>query len=67
MQPAHLILQLVERGNLLVDRCETLFGSLRALGRRLAESVRNHLIDAEALDLAAAARIQIRLRTPDTS
>jgi len=36
MQLAHLILQLVERGNRLVGRCQTLFGSLRALGRRLS-------------------------------
>jgi hypothetical protein len=61
MQLAHLILQLLQRGSLLVGRCETLFGSLRALARRLAESLRHHLIDADALDLAAAARIQIRL------
>ena len=61
MQLAHLILQLVERGNLLVGRCQTLFGSLRALGRRLAESLRYHLIDADALDPGAAARLQIRL------
>ena len=61
MQLAHIILQLMERGNLLVGRCQTLFGSLRALGRRLAESLRNHLIDADALDIAAAARIQIRM------
>ena len=61
MQLAHLILQLVERGNLLVGRCQTLFGSLRALGRRLAESLRYFLIDADALDPGAAARLQIRL------
>jgi hypothetical protein len=61
MQLAHLILQLLQRGSLLVGRCQTLFGSLRALARRLAESLRHHLIDADALDLAAAARIQIRL------
>jgi hypothetical protein len=61
MQLAHLILQLVERGSLLVGRCQTLFGSLRALGRRLAESLRHQIIDADALDVAAAARIQIRL------
>ena len=67
MQLAHLVLQLVERGNLLVDRCETLFGSLRALGRRLAESLRHAIIPTQALDVAAAARIQIRLRSPDTS
>ena len=67
MQIAHLITQLVEHGNLLVGRCETLFGSLRAFARRLAESLRHHLIDADALDTAAAARIQIRLRAADTS
>jgi hypothetical protein len=67
MQIAHLITQLVEHGNLLVGRCETLFGSLRAFTRRLAESLRHHLIDAQTLDTAAAARIQIRLRALDTS
>jgi len=67
MQLAHLVLQLVERGNLLVDRCETLFGSLRAFGRRLAESLRHAIIPTQALDVIAAARIQIRLRPADTS
>jgi hypothetical protein len=61
MQLAHLVLQLMERGSLLVGRCQTLSGSLRALGRRLAESLRHRIIDADALDVAAAARIQIRL------
>jgi hypothetical protein len=61
MQLAHMIEQLVQRGNLLVGRCQTLFGSLRALGRRLAESIRHHIIDADTLDTAAAGRIQIRL------
>ena len=61
MQLAHFVLQLMERGSLLVGRCKTLFGSLRALGRRLAESLRHKVIDADALDVAAAARIQIRL------
>jgi len=61
MQLAHRVLQLIERGSLRVGRCQTLFGSLRALGRRLAESLRHQIIDADALDVAAAARIQIRL------
>jgi len=61
MQLAHLIVQLIEHGNLLVGPCKTLFGSLRAMARRLAESIRNRLINADALDIAAAARIQIRL------
>ena len=67
LQLAHLVLQLMERGNLLVDRCETLFGSLRAFGRRLAESLRHAIIPTPALDVVVAARIQIRLRTADTS
>lgn len=61
VQIAHLVLQLVERGSLLGDRVSTLFGSLRAFGRRLAESLRHHLIEADTLDPGAAARIQIRL------
>jgi hypothetical protein len=61
LQIAHMILQLIERGSLLIADCKKLFGSLRALARRLAESLRNRLIPAEALDPAAAARIQIRL------
>jgi hypothetical protein len=67
MQIAHLIEQLLDHGNLLVGRCERLFGSLCALGRRLAESLRHAIIPTQALDVAAAARIQIRLHTADTS
>jgi len=63
LQIAHMILQLVERGSLLSANCGRLFGSLRGLSRRLAESLRNHLIPLEALDPAAAASIQIRLNT----
>ena len=63
MQIAHLVLQLVERGHLLVDRCQTLFGSLRALAQRLTESLRHVLIDPEAFDPVAAARLRVRLDT----
>jgi hypothetical protein len=63
LQIAHMILQLIERGSLLGAECQRLFGSLRNLARRLAESLRNRLIPPEALDVAAAARIQIRLDT----
>ena len=63
LQIAHMILQLIERGSLLVANCKRLFGSLRNLARRLAESLRNRLIPPEALDLVAAAAIQIRLNT----
>jgi hypothetical protein len=60
LQIAHLILQLVERGSLLNGNCKRLFGSIRNLARRLAESLRNHPISAEALEPAA---IQIRLNS----
>jgi hypothetical protein len=61
MQIAHMILQLIERGNLLGPDGAAMLGGLRTLSRRLAESLRNRLIPPEALDLAAAGRIQIRL------
>jgi hypothetical protein len=63
MQIAHMILQLLERGSLLSRNCKKLFGSIRNLARRLAESIRNFLIPPEALDPARAKTIQIRLNT----
>ena len=63
LQIAHMILQLIERGSLLGGDCKRLFGSLRNLARRLAESLRNRLIPPDATDVAAAACIQIRLDT----
>jgi hypothetical protein len=63
MQIAHMILQLLERGSLLSRNCKKLFGSIRNLARRLAESIRNFLIPPEALDPAFAKTIQIRLNT----
>ena len=53
LQIAHMILQLIERGSLLSGDCKRLFGSLRNLARRLAESLRNRLIPPEATDPAA--------------
>lgn len=61
LQIAHFILQLLERGNLLGQECKKLFGSLRNLALHLWESFRHYLIPDAALDIAAAARIQIRL------
>jgi hypothetical protein len=63
LQIAHMILQLMERGSLLAADCKRLFGSIRNLARRLAESMRNWLIPPEAIDPVAAAAIQIRLNT----
>jgi hypothetical protein len=59
MQIAHVLLQLIERGSLLGIAALRALGGLRTLSRRLAESLRNRRLSAEAL--AAAARIQIRL------
>jgi len=63
LQIAHMIQQLLECGSLLTAACPKLFGSLRNLAKRLAESLRHHLIPREALDLHAAAAIQIRLNS----
>jgi hypothetical protein len=63
LQIAHLILQLLERGNLLGQAPARLFGSLRSLARRLAESLRHQLIPAEALDPARCGAMQIRLNS----
>ena len=60
LQIAHMILQLIERGSLLGADCKRLFGSIRKLARRLAESLRNCLISYEATDPAVAGSIQIR-------
>jgi hypothetical protein len=63
LQIAHLILQLLERGSLLTRQAKELFGSLANLARRLAESIRNVLIAANAADPTHAAKIQIRLES----
>ena len=64
LQIGHMILQRVERGNLLPRAPRRPFGSLRALAKRLAESLRHGPIPAEALDPALAGRTQIRLKPP---
>jgi len=63
LQIAHMILQLIERGSLLEAGCKRLFGSLRNLARRLAESIRNRLIPIEAVSSELARAIQIRLNS----
>jgi hypothetical protein len=62
LQIAHAINQLMIKGTLRKVFVKAL-GSLRNYYRRLAESLRNDLIGAEAVDPATAARIQIRLDT----
>lgn len=57
MQVAHLILQLLEHGDLLAQPPRQLFGSLEALARRLAEALRNYLLPPEALDPTVRRRV----------
>lgn len=61
LQIAHTILQLIEHGNLLSRHAKDLFGSLRDLARRLAESLRHYEISPEAVDPTVAASLRIRL------
>jgi hypothetical protein len=68
LQIAHLMLQLLEKGSLLrrlaAEVGQTplqLFGSLKNMGRRLLESVRNLAWPETAFSVAAARRIQVRL------
>jgi len=63
LQIGHLILQLLEHGNLLCPSAARLFGSLRNLARRLAESFRNQLIPATALAPETCRAMQIRLNS----
>ena len=63
LQIAHLILQFLERGDLLGQGAQRLFGSLRTFAKRLAESLRHQLIPAAALDPATCRAMQIRLNT----
>jgi hypothetical protein len=69
LQLAHLILQLVEKGNLLRQLAQQQgqrtaveqFGSLKNMAQRLLESLRYWSWPEEAFDVAAARRRQIRL------
>lgn len=70
LQIAHLILQLVERGSLLIRLARTcgqnpltLFGSLKNVARRLLEAFRFHHLPDDAFEVASAAALQIRLDT----
>lgn len=64
LQIAHMFETLVQKGSLLTRvlgrALKEVIGGVRKLAEYLKESLRNHLIPAEALDAAAAARIQIR-------
>jgi hypothetical protein len=69
LQIAHLLLQLVEKGNLLWHLAQEqgkrtaveLFGSLKNMAQRLLESLRYWIWPEEAFDPTGAGAIQIRL------
>jgi hypothetical protein len=71
LQIAHVMTQVFERGSLLkrlaLDAGKRtvldLYGSYRNLAKRVLEFFRNRWIPAEAFDVAAAGRIQIRFDT----
>ena len=71
LQIAHMLLQLVEKGSLLLDLAKqqgkktavALFGSLKTMALRLLESLRMGRWPDEAFDVAAAGKIQIRLNS----
>lgn len=74
LQIAHIILQLLEKGNLLKKTAEklgketaiALFGSLKNIARRLLECFRYFAISEEAFDPSLAKQIQIRIRFDST-
>jgi hypothetical protein len=69
LQIAHLLLQLVEKGSLLLQLAQqqgkatavAYFGSVKNMAQRLLESLRYRHWADDAFDVAAARRIQIRL------
>ena len=63
LQIAHLLSQLIEKGNLLGAPVAKLYGSSRAFARRLLEAFRNTCIPAEVWADIIARRFQIRLDT----
>ena len=67
LQIAHLIAQLIEKGDLFRARPKCLFGSLIAFAARLLEAWRTTPLDDATLDRTLAVRIQIRFGAFDTS
>jgi hypothetical protein len=71
LQIAHMLLQLVEKGGLLLRLAQQqgqgtaveLFGSLKNMAQRLLESLRSRRWEDEAFEAAAAGQIQIRLNS----
>ena len=61
MQIAHLISQLIEKGNLLKTSVRKLFGSISAFVARLLEAWRTVALDSAVIEEHLGVRYQIRL------
>lgn len=61
LQIAHTINQLMEKGSLLKDQVQKVFGSIRNIARRLLEDFRTKSTDPEHLQILLSVPFQIRL------
>lgn len=64
LQIAHIINQLMEKGNLLIGEIKKTFGSIRNISRRLLESLRTSVFDLTEIQSVKSSRFQIRLSGP---
>jgi len=64
LQIAHIINQLMEKGSLLADQIEKVFGSLRNISWQLLESLRTSVLDQAKIKSIDNNRCQIRLADP---
>jgi hypothetical protein len=63
LQIAHLIAQLLERGRVLGENVQKIYGSFKKFAQRLLESLRYVLLPPEALDPQTCSHFQLRLNT----
>lgn len=61
LQIAHMISQLMEKGSLLKDQIQKVFGSIRNIARKLLEDFRTKSADPTQLENLLSAPFQIRL------
>lgn len=68
LQIAHIINQLMEKGSLLKDQIQKVYGSIRNIARQLLEDFRTTSLDIAQLQNSLSAPFQIRFEWPvDTS
>jgi len=64
LQIAHILNQLMEKGNLLAETVKKLFGSIRNFSRSLLEDLRTSVFDPKDIESIRLAAFQIRLHSP---